>query len=662
MLDHVTIFSKSGLVLWSRTMAKLKGSPVDELIQSVLLEEKGGSNMFTTEWYTLRWSLANELGVVVVALYQKSLQLHYVEDLVERVKKDITHRYGSLLQGPAAAPVEYGVVFDKLLKEAESGVQGRKVSMSNKVRFDSKDEGQHQNQTKGTVVAKGDIAVDLAAAATIGSGRWDQTKPKHSTKGTEGESGGEDSLNDRELAEARAKLKARATGRRGGRGVSRGGGGQGNEEEAAAAAAGEGVKKKGKKATVWDDQLSKGTKLSDKQKALLDRSKKSEEVDHESALMEEMRSTYLPGDGEGAEWEESDSDIDDKDLFDLDGVEEVGGGGEGGAAAASWGAVFKKTSLGSLLHGLTGNKVLGEDDLTPVMTRMRTQLMTRNVAAEVADEITASVQANLTNQKQKSFTRVSTLVQSALKEAISRVLTPKKSTDVLREVMTSKNKGQVYSMVFVGINGVGKSTSLAKVAYYLKQNGIKVLIAACDTFRSGAVEQLLVHSRCLDVPLFEKGYAKDSSSVAKAALKHAKEEGYDCVLIDTAGRMQANFYNNEPLMRALSKLISDNEPDLSLFVGEALVGNDGINQLQMFNEALANNSPSGRLHQINGVVLTKFDTIDTKVGNLVLAYIASMDSISFIALFDAQENGPCCFVVPYSYWLNEAVVVQLMLE
>ncbi|CAN0018880.1 unnamed protein product [Ectocarpus sp. 12 AP-2014] len=244
------------------------------------------------------------------------------------------------------------------------------------------------------------------------------------------------------------------------------------------------------------------------------------------------------------------------------------------------------------------------------MTKMREQLMGRNVASEVANDITASVQATLIDQKLKSFTRVKTAVQSALKEAVSRVLTPKKSTDILREVKAARSRGKVYSMAFVGINGVGKSTSLAKVAYYLKENGIKVLIAACDTFRSGAVEQLRVHCRCLDVPLFEKGYARDSSAVAREAVKHAAEEGYDCVLIDTAGRMQ----NNEPLMRALSKLINENEPELVLFVGEALVGNDGVNQLQMFNQALANNSPAGRYHQIDGVVLTKFDTIDTKVG------------------------------------------------
>jgi len=131
----------------------------------------------------------------------------------------------------------------------------------------------------------------------------------------------------------------------------------------------------------------------------------------------------------------------------------------------------------------------------------------------------------------------------------------------------------------VGVNGVGKSTSLSKVCYYLKSKGIKVMIAACDTFRSGAVEQLNQHAKVLDVDLFQKGYAKDPASVAKEAIKYGTENGYDCVLIDTAGRMQ----NNEPLMRALAKLVSNNEPDLVLFVGEALVGNDGIDQLSMFD-------------------------------------------------------------------------------
>lgn len=131
------------------------------------------------------------------------------------------------------------------------------------------------------------------------------------------------------------------------------------------------------------------------------------------------------------------------------------------------------------------------------------------------------------------------------------------------------------------------------------------MLAACDTFRSGAVEQLRTHAKCLDVPLFEMGYSTDPSNVAAAGITYAQQHSLDCVLIDTAGRMQ----NNEPLMKALAKLVSENSPDLVLFVGEALVGNDGIDQLSMFDRALKVYG-SGRSNRgINGIVLTKVITI-----------------------------------------------------
>lgn len=137
----------------------------------------------------------------------------------------------------------------------------------------------------------------------------------------------------------------------------------------------------------------------------------------------------------------------------------------------------------------------------------------------------------------------------------------------------------LISIVFCGVNGVGKSTSLSKVAYYFKSKGLRVLLAACDTYRSGAVEQLNVHVERLGIDLFQRGYSKDPSDVAYNALKYANENEYDVCLIDTAGRMQ----NNEGLMRDLVKLVNVNKPDLILFVGEALVGNDGVDQLKEFN-------------------------------------------------------------------------------
>ena len=171
--------------------------------------------------------------------------------------------------------------------------------------------------------------------------------------------------------------------------------------------------------------------------------------------------------------------------------------------------------------------------------------------------------------------------------------------------------------MFAGLRLLGKSTSLAKTAAYFLSKGLKVGIGACDTFRSGAIEQLRTHCSCLGVPLYAKGYDRDAAYVAAEAISAGKKDGLDVVLIDTAGRMQ----DNEPLMRALSKLIQLNHPDLVLFVGEALVGNDAVDQAAKFNRCLSDLSGDAQPRLIDGIVLTKFDTIDDKVGAAIsMAY------------------------------------------
>ena len=145
-----------------------------------------------------------------------------------------------------------------------------------------------------------------------------------------------------------------------------------------------------------------------------------------------------------------------------------------------------------------------------------------------------------------SFTSVQETIRVSLSESVTELLTPRRNIDLLKEALASKKRGQVYSVAFIGVNGVGKSTSLAKTAYYLKNKGnLKVMLAACDNFRSGAIEQLATHANILGIPLYEKGYGDDPAQVAKEALAEAKNKQYDVVLIDTAGRMQGN----ERLMR-----------------------------------------------------------------------------------------------------------------
>ncbi|XP_071547050.1 signal recognition particle receptor subunit alpha [Panulirus ornatus] len=285
----------------------------------------------------------------------------------------------------------------------------------------------------------------------------------------------------------------------------------------------------------------------------------------------------------------------------------------------------------SLFRGLVGGKTLSEGDVEPVLEKLKDHLIAKNVAAEIANKLCQSVGRKLEGKVIGTFEGVASTVRTTLTEALVQLLTPKRRLDILRDVVEAKSSGRPYTMAFCGVNGVGKSTNLAKITFWLIENNFRVLIAACDTFRAGAVEQLRTHMHHLNalhpsekhngktmVQLFEQGYGKDAAEIARHAIEHARKNSFDVVLIDTAGRMQ----DNEPLMRALAKLIMVNEPDLTLFVGEALVGNEAVDQLVKFNRALANHSTTNTPQVIDGILLTKFDTIDDKVGAAIsMTYI-----------------------------------------
>ncbi|KAF1332049.1 Signal recognition particle receptor subunit alpha, partial [Globisporangium splendens] len=554
MIDHFAVFSKTGTVLWSKTLCKLTGDPIDTLINRVLMEDRSGEKKFINDAYQMQWVFENKLDLVFVVVYQKILQLLYIEELLEIVKKDFIALFPH--QIAHKEPVTYDEQFLKILKTTELKFAQKQTRSGPR---ESTEDGNDSPSPDGKVKDKlEELENEVALRSQVrkmrtGPGR----KAQKAKKTTEGE---------------------------------------------------EKKKKKGKQMTKWEN-----SKLSKKEISELDRSQQLT-ADQEEAQLREKRDAYI-GEAEDSESEEF-SDTDDESV--------ASSGAESDSKESSWS--FSNTRIGNFFNAVSGNKILTREDLEPVVAPMHNLLISKNVASEVADELCESVVTTLVGQRLESFTRVSTVVRKALEAALVRILTPKRSTDVLREILEAKAAGRAYSIVFVGVNGVGKSTSLSKVCYYLKSKGVKVLIAACDTFRSGAVEQLNQHAKVLDVPLFQKGYAKDPAAVAKEAVKYGTENGFDCVLIDTAGRMQ----NNEPLMRALAKLVSINDPDLVLFVGEALVGNDGIDQLSMFDRALADYSDRRDPHRIDGIVITKFDTIDDKVGAAVSMVYKTGQPIMFV--------------------------------
>jgi len=328
--------------------------------------------------------------------------------------------------------------------------------------------------------------------------------------------------------------------------------------------------------------------------------KKPEGMDASNARVEDFKATYMPN-GK-IEFDEPDED-EEEDIKEA-----------------------PKSGIFSFFSSLTGQKPLTEDDLQPVLSKVKSELMGKNVAVDIAENIIESVQTALIGKVVGTFGTVHGTVRDAVSKSLARILTPKRVINILPEIQKAKREGRPYVITFIGVNGVGKSTSLAKVCAYLQSKGLTVSIAACDTFRSGAVEQLKTHTRCLNARLFEKGYNRDAAGVAADAITQAKSLNDDVVLVDTAGRMQ----DNAPLMRALAKLVAVNRPDLVLFVGEALVGNDAVDQVTRFNQALTEYSTAKNPRLIDGMILTKFDTIDDKVGAAISLTYATGKPIIFV--------------------------------
>jgi len=226
-----------------------------------------------------------------------------------------------------------------------------------------------------------------------------------------------------------------------------------------------------------------------------------------------------------------------------------------------------------------GQKELKEKDIEEVLFELEVALMESDVATEVIDSLKSDLKQKLigtTVEKEQ----VANIVKQTLRQNISNLFDAAGKIDILANITKKKETGEPYIVLFLGINGTGKTTTLAKVAHLLQQNKFSVVIAAADTYRAGAIEQLSEHAKRLNLKIIAQNYGSDPAAVARDAVLYAKSHEIDCILIDTAGRMQTS----KNLMDQIAKITKVVNPDLKLFVGDSLAGNDTVNQAREFHQ------------------------------------------------------------------------------
>jgi len=242
------------------------------------------------------------------------------------------------------------------------------------------------------------------------------------------------------------------------------------------------------------------------------------------------------------------------------------------------------------------NYELKKEDFDGAFEEVEISLLENNVALEVVEKIKESLEKNLVGKKMKKGD-AERKIKELLKEAVLSVLI--EPEDLIEKI---KNKEGVFCIIFFGINGTGKTTTIAKIANKLKKEGISCILAAGDTFRAASIEQLEKHAKNLSIPIIKHEYGSDAAAVGFDAIKYAEKNKIKVVLIDTAGRM----YTKINLLKEMEKIIRVCKPDLKIFVGESIAGNDVIEQAKTFNEAIG----------IDGIILSKAD-VDEKAGAIL---------------------------------------------
>ncbi|MBT3865575.1 signal recognition particle-docking protein FtsY [Candidatus Woesearchaeota archaeon] len=279
----------------------------------------------------------------------------------------------------------------------------------------------------------------------------------------------------------------------------------------------------------------------------------------------------------------------------------------------------KSKGIISKIKKSISTKKISESKFEELFSELEMALLENNVALDVIDKIKKDLIGDIVDKPIKRNEVTSKILNSLMGSIES--LFDVESVDVVKEI---KNKSEKpYVICFVGVNGCGKTTTIAKVANYLKKNKLNVLMVAGDTWRAASIQQLEEHGKNLDIRVIKHNYGSDPAAVAFDGIKAAKSNNVDVVLIDTAGRQ----HSNKDLMRELEKIVRVSKPDLNVFVGESITGNDCVLQAKQFGDVV----------DLGGVVLTKAD-VDEKGGAAVSVGYVTGKPILFLGKGQEYED------------------------
>jgi fused signal recognition particle receptor len=270
------------------------------------------------------------------------------------------------------------------------------------------------------------------------------------------------------------------------------------------------------------------------------------------------------------------------------------------------------------------HKELTEKDLTKVLSELEIALLQSDIAQEVIDVIVTKLKSELIGTKLEKEQNAANIVQIKFRNAIVEMFSRSGEVDLIKKIIEKKDKrGGPFIVVFLGINGTGKTTTVAKVAHFLRKHNISVVLAAGDTHRAGAIEQISLHAEKLSLKVITQRYGADPSAVGRDAIDYAKKHHIDVVLVDTAGRMQTA----KNLMDEINKIVRVVKPDIKIFVGDSLAGNDTINQAREFFEYT----------NFDGAILTKIDA-DAKGGSAISIVHITSRPIVYLGIGQGYED------------------------